>query len=130
VEVFADTSGLYALLDAADAAHKRATERWDALEARGAMLVTHAHVVVEASAVVQRRLGFEHIRSLAGILRFVKQVPVEEAVHDEAFKAFLTVGSRSLSLVDCTSFVFMRRRNIEEALAFDRHFEAHGFRTK
>ncbi len=120
---------MYALLDAADAAHERAVERWSAVEARGATLITDAYIVVEMSAVVQRRLGFEHVRSLAGLLQFVQQIPVEPAVHKEAFETFLSAGSRSLSLVDCTSFVFMRRRNTEEALAFDRHFEQHGFRT-
>ena len=33
----------------------------------------------------------------------------------------------SWSVVDCASFVVMRTRQIQEALAFDRHFEQAGF---
>jgi len=35
---------------------------------------------------------------------------------------------RGLSLVDCASFVVMRRYGIEEAFAFDEDFEKEGFR--
>jgi predicted nucleic acid-binding protein len=34
---------------------------------------------------------------------------------------------RSLSLVDCVSFVVMRQLAIRDAFAFDRHFEEQGF---
>jgi predicted nucleic acid-binding protein len=38
-------------------------------------------------------------------------------------------GKRGLSLVDCTSFVLMRRLGVETALAFDEDFRGEGFRV-
>ena len=59
--VFVDTSGLYPVLDADDANHSiaaAAMERLlDELEASDTEVVTHGSVIVEAAALVQRRLG-------------------------------------------------------------------------
>jgi uncharacterized protein len=35
--------------------------------------------------------------------------------------------SRSLSLVDCVSFVVMRQMGLDTAFVFDRHFRNQGF---
>jgi predicted nucleic acid-binding protein len=36
--------------------------------------------------------------------------------------------SKTLSLVDCTSFVVMRQLGLNTAFAFDKHFQLQGFR--
>jgi len=39
----------------------------------------------------------------------------------------ISANLRKLSLVDCTSFVLMRRLGVETAFAFDQHFVEQGF---
>jgi predicted nucleic acid-binding protein len=53
--VFADTSGLLALLNAKDQNHDRAAHAFAALRAKQAMLVTTSFVLVETYALVGRR---------------------------------------------------------------------------
>ena len=73
---FADTSALYAVLDADDESHGRAGED-----------------------------------------------------HRGAVQALLAADRRGLSLVDCSSFLVMRRLGLKVAFAFDEDFGHQGFET-
>lgn len=127
--VFVDTSALYALLDRDDAHHLEAARAFQDLLARRVRLLTHAYVVVESLALVQRRLGVEAAKALAlDLLGVVRVFPVDEALHQAALTALLASGRRDVSLVDWTSFLFMRQKGIEKALAYDGHFFEQGFR--
>jgi uncharacterized protein len=126
VTVFVDTSALYALLDKDDDEHEAAEAAFRAL--RGQDLVTHAYVVVETAALAARRLGPEGTAPLFdGILSVVETEAVDGALHREAVAAYRTAGSRSVSLVDRTSFEFMRRHAIGSAFTFDADFRTAGF---
>lgn len=103
--VYADTSGLYALLDAADGRHDEASTIVRSLLSDGAVLVTSNYVVTELTALVQSRLG----------------------LHERAVAAWAAAQRRGLSLVDCAGFELMRDLGVVTALAFDRHFEEQGF---
>lgn len=126
--VFVDTSHLYALLDEDDANHRTAVRTWrQALDDEP--LVTHAYVVIETSALVQRRLGMAAATHLhRALLPAVSLIAVDEPTHARAVERWLTTAARQLSLVDITSFVVMADRGISAALAFDRDFEGAGFR--
>jgi uncharacterized protein len=127
VTVFVDTSALYALLDEDDANHERAVATWRALLA-GQELATHAYVVVETTALVQRRLGFDAAEQLhAAILPPVLLVPVDRALHDRAVTRWRSLAQRDLSLVDITSFELMTDRGLDTAFAFDDDFTTAGF---
>ena len=128
---FVDTSALYALLDAGDENHERASA-WFSGPARadGATLMTHNYVVVETAALVHRRIGAEGVRALLEDLIPVLDVAfVDEPLHRAAASAFLAGARRGLSLVDWASFELMRYRGILLAFAFDRDFERAGFST-
>lgn len=124
--VFVDTSALYALLDRADGQHQVATTLFRAMH--GERLVTHTYVVVESASLVARRLPPEGTTLLFdGLLPVIDVDPVDASLHREAVAAYRASGSRSVSLVDRTSFEFMRRHELTTAFAFDTDFQTAGF---
>jgi predicted nucleic acid-binding protein len=130
VSTFVDTSGVYAVLDSANVAHDAAKQAWVRLLENTESLLTTSYVVVETYALVQARFGLEGVRTLkADIFPMVDVIWVDEELHHSALTAMLAAQRRGLSLVDCTSFVAMRRMGITRAFAFDRHFEQHGFES-
>jgi len=129
VTVFADTSALYALLDAGDANHPAAGRAWTELLERDERVVTTSYVLIETYALLQRRLGVEAVRTFtAAFVPLLDIIWVDAALHEAGLGAVLAARRRDLSLVDCVSFEAMRQRHLNAALAFDPHFRAHGFR--
>jgi predicted nucleic acid-binding protein len=128
VTEFVDTSAFFALLDDDDAHRERArTHLRDVIET-GADLLTHEYVVVETTALVQRRLGLEVLRRFVDDrLPLVEIAWVDEALHGEAREALLAAGRRNVSLVDWTSFLVMRRLGVRQAFSFDPDFGVEGF---
>lgn len=127
MSVFVDTSALYALLDAGDEQHARAAAALRTLRERGADLVTHGYVVVETSALAQRRLAADAQRALLqGLLAVVDVVAVDPQLHAAGITALLKAPSAP-SLVDQVSFALMRERGIDTAFAFDADFAKAGF---
>lgn len=123
---FVDTSALYALLDEDDANHGRAISILARL--RGEELVTHAYVIVETLALVVRRLGWAATTHVIDVILPVIAVQaVDESLHLQALAAYREAGSTGVSLVDRTSFAFMRTHRVARAFAFDTDFESAGF---
>lgn len=126
--VFADTSGLFALLSATDDNHARAKRAFGNLRARQALLVSTSYVLVETYALVGRRLGLDAVRSFrADFASLIDVVWVDEALHNAGLDLLLDRRKRPLSLVDAVSFIVMRQRSVAEAFAIDPHFEQEGF---
>jgi predicted nucleic acid-binding protein len=128
MRVFVDTSALFALLSSNDINHESAWSIWEGLLRDETPLVCSNYVVVEAAALAQRRLGMEALRAFRECVCPMLDVEwVDRATHDSAETALVTANRRSLSLVDCTSFVIMRRLGIAEVFTFDVHFAEQGF---
>ena len=128
IGIFADTSGLLALLNADDENHARAERAFANLRARQASLVSTSFVLVETHALIGRRFGLGAVRSFrADFAPLIDVVWVDDALHNAGLDLLLDRGQRLLSLVDAVSFITMRQRNVDEAFAFDAHFEAEGF---
>jgi predicted nucleic acid-binding protein len=126
---FVDTSGLLALLNPADRYHEEAWAVWESLIYAGEPLATSSFVLVETYALLQSRLGFDAVKTMhEEVLPLIKIHWVDMSVFHEAASALLVSHRRSLSLVDCVSFVLMRRLGIRTAFAWDNHFEEQGFR--
>jgi len=127
VTLFVDTSALYALIDRDDINHASATRFWSTISLAEALL-THNYVLVETSALVQRRLGIEALRVLVDELTLpISTVFIDRTVHEAAVSGVLAAQMRELSLVDMVSFEVMRRAGIRAAFAFDDHFARFGF---
>ncbi len=128
--VFVDTSALYALLVRSDDRHSDARRAFATLMANDAVLVTSSYVLVETYALLGRRIGLDAVAAFrAGFAPLLDVSWVDAATHDAALGDLLDRGTRDLSLVDMVSFAVMRGRGIDEAFAFDRHFEQEGFVT-
>jgi predicted nucleic acid-binding protein len=126
--ILIDTAAFYALVDERDPNHGRATVTLERLQAASELLLTHEYVVVETAALVQRRLGIGALRQFLDDLLPLAQVAwVDEALHLEAREALLAAGRRTVSLVDWTSFLVMRRQGVRRAFTFDPDFGAQGF---
>ncbi len=129
MNVFLDTSAIFAFLDADDDQHPRAKELWRSVHEEGlGSLITHNYVLVETAALIQRRLGGDALRAfLEEIVPILSVVWVDAETHGAAVSALLAAGKRRFSLVDCVSFEVMRRLGIRSYFAFDRHFAEMGF---
>jgi predicted nucleic acid-binding protein len=128
MRVYIDTSALLAILNPNDAMHPPAREMWQALLEAEAVLICSNYVLVETLALVQRRMGLEAVRALVGDVVPVLQVEwVEAGEHWAGVQLLLSLNRRQVSLVDCVSFVQMRRLGLQEVFAFDEHFAEQGF---
>ena len=129
MSVYVDTSALFAVLDRDDSCHAAAETVWIRLIQEDTALVSSNYVLVEASALIQRRLGAKALRVFQeDIVPMLRVQWVDEPTHQAAVQMLLKSKSRFLSLVDCVSFVVMRRMGLDTAFAFDRHFQTQGFR--
>lgn len=123
----ADTSALYAYLDRADANHARAAAAFAAL-LDGEGLLTHNYVVIEAAALVQRRLGSRATGVLLDdVLPVVTVLFVDGDTHRAAAASYRSSLRRRTSLVDHVSFEIMHRAGLRAVFAFDDGFARQGF---
>lgn len=120
-----DSSALYALVSATDAHHQEAAGAMRKL-ARSGDLLTHNYVILETTAIVDKRQGRAAVRDLhERLLAPIPIVWIDERIHAAAVSALLV--SRGPSFVDLVSFEVMRRLRIDRAFAFDSDFAEHGF---
>jgi uncharacterized protein len=125
---FVDTSAFYALADRSDRHHLEARSAFDQRRA-GDEWITTDHVVVESWLLLRARLDYDAanrfwdalvagLATLAGLSSsdLTRAREIAAAWRDQEF-----------SFVDCTSFAFVERLQLERALAFDRHFRVYRF---
>ena len=125
---FLDTSAILALVNSKDKHHSAARHAFESLRARRARLLTTSYVLVEAYALLMRRTGPAAVRALRMDLAPLCEVLwIDEPIHEAGLDLLLERTVRRLSLVDAVSFVVMRQRRVDEAFAFDPHFEQEGF---
>jgi predicted nucleic acid-binding protein len=128
VTLFVDSSGILALVDRDDPAHGGIVEAFS--RGRTEALSTHAYVIVETLAVARRRYGPAVTADLMDrVIPALEVTPVDAELHAAAVTAFRETVESSVSLVDRTSFAFMRREGIERAIALDADFRTAGFET-
>ena len=125
--IFLDTSAIYALADKADPNHADACKKFDLALKAGEMFLVHNYVLVESGTLLQARLGLQSALAFLTDARAFDTEWVDSALHQEALKEFEKIGKKGISLVDCMSFLVMRRRGVRKILAFDTNFQDQGF---
>jgi predicted nucleic acid-binding protein len=125
--IFLDTSAIYAMADKSDPNHSAACEKFDLALVEGERFVSHNYVLVESVALLQSRLGLQVALLFLEEAKAFEIEWVDEALHEEARTELERIGKRQVSFVDCLSFVVMRRKGVETALAFDPDFAEQGF---
>lgn len=129
MSVFADTSGLYALLVGSEDGHDDLVHAFGDVLTGNRVLWTTSYVLIETIALLQSRVGLEPVRDFDEHLFPLLSVEwVSEDLHRRGARRLSRENRRRLSLVDCVSFEFMRQQGIGDVLGLDRHFEEAGFR--
>lgn len=124
---FLDTSAIYAWADVADRNHRAAIRRLKAILDAGETLLTHNYVLVEATALIQARLGLTAALKLAQDSAMFVVDWVDEDLHASGVRELERSKQRRTSLVDHISFLVMRRHGVSMAFAFDPDFTTAGF---
>jgi len=128
MNIFVDTSGLFALLVRNDYMHIRAKENFAYFARQRLQLVTSSFVLVETIALLQRRIGLAAVHDFyAKIIPLIEILWVDDKWHTRAQQRLYALNNRDISFVDCLSFEIMDSLEIECVFTFDRHFEENGF---
>jgi hypothetical protein len=128
--VFLDTVGLLGALNKDDDLHEPAAVVLRKLEETGRSVVTTTFVLAEVGNGLARTM----LRAdAAWLIRKLHSDPrstvvyVDQGELFEALELYTERSDKSWGLVDCVSFVVMRRMGLSDAFTADRHFEQAGF---
>ena len=128
MRVFVDTSAFLAVLNPDDLNHARATAMWENLLGREDQLIVTNYVLLETTALAQRRHGIPFVQNFQLAAAPVLSIHwVDASIHTLGVAALLAANRRQLSLVDCTSFQVMRQLGVDTVFAFDEHFAEQQF---
>ena len=117
------------MVDHRDEFHERAIKTAEDLSSDGSQLWTHNYLIVEASAVMQRKLGIGNSLTLLTRAEDIAKIHwVTPDVHERAVYLLGQRNRRNLSFVDCVSFVLMKQNGSTTAFTYDSDFETEGFK--
>jgi predicted nucleic acid-binding protein len=126
-----DTSALLALVDDRDGPHAAAKRLFAAESRRGRRFVTTTYIFDEVITLARRRIGHALTVTLGEKLLhsgWCEIVDLDDGLRGVAWEIFVRHHDQKFSFTDCTSFAFMRSRDLTEAFTFDRNdFTAAGF---
>jgi len=128
MKVFADTSGIFALLVKNDSMHTKAKEIFAYCSQNKAELFTSSFVLIETTALLQRRVGLESVRDFnTRILPLFHIIWSDKEWYARGIQRLFLHGQKDISLVDCLSFEIMETYDISLAFSFDKQFWKMGF---
>jgi len=126
--IFVDTSAFIALTFSKDSFHSKGVSWWE--DNKKESFVTTNIVAIETLGWIRYKCG-KRIAIEAGErfysgqdLNIIKVSPDDEK---EAWKSFKKLNGDGISMVDCASFVVMKRLKIKKVFTFDKDFEKVGF---
>ena len=129
MSVFADTSGLYALLFGSEDGHADLVRAFRNVLSSDRPLRITSCVLVETIALLQSRIGLEPVRDFdEHVIPLLSVEWGSQDLHRRGARRLSMENRRRPSVVDCVSFEFMRQQGIRDVLGLDRHFEEAGYR--
>ncbi|MBI3245455.1 MAG: type II toxin-antitoxin system VapC family toxin [Deltaproteobacteria bacterium] len=128
--VLVDSSGFFAYLAGADPFHERAVALFQRAKAERWRLFTTNAVVFETYALLLYRTRNGRINALAFLDNIERGFcNIERLSAQDETRAGVILRAhedKSYLLCDAASFAVMERLSIQEAIAFDRHFQEYG----
>jgi predicted nucleic acid-binding protein len=130
-DLFGDTSGWGHLVDPTQSFHTQAASHYRNARQQGSKVITTNYILLEVVALLTNPLRIPR-PSIVAFIEGLKSSPNVEIVHvdtaldAEAWQLLRSRQDKQWSLVDCSSFVLMSRRGIQDALTTDHHFEQAG----
>ena len=126
--VFADTVYFLALMNPADQWHPHAKAL--SLQPPGSLLTTEFVLMEVGDGLSQpeNRRPFARLLELLHAQADVEIIPASSELFRRGCDFHGQRPDKEWSLTDCTSFVVMKERDIDQALTSDHHFEQAGFR--
>jgi len=130
--LFVDTSGWGNLVDRSQPFHTLAATLYRLARQQNYSILTTNYIIAELVALLTSPLRLTRLQIIT-FIQSLKQSPyinilhIDAATDAQAWQLLISREDKNWSLVDCSSFVVMRQRNITEALTNDTHFEQAGF---
>ena len=129
-KVFVDSGGFFALLAAGDQFHQHAAGLFARANEETWQLITTNAVVVETYSLILVRSR----NGRSGAISFLDMIStdsftverIRRSDEDRAIRLLRSHTDKDYSLCDALSFVVMERLEVQEAIAFDRHFREYG----
>lgn len=130
--LFADASFFIAYHNSKDVNHRASRALIRGFEEHPVLLVTTDYIFDEVMTVLLVR-GNKDIAIQAGKAMLedanIEIMRIDEELFNEAWEMFQSFKDKEWSFTDCTSYVLMKKLNIETGISFDRHFKQFGFRV-
>ena len=127
---FGDTSYWLALELSDDQNHAAALAHWQSLVKTRISIVTTSYIFDETVTYLNSRNHHEKAVEVGEnflLSPTIELIHVAEDLFFEGWVMFQTYQDKRYSLTDCISFLVMKRKNLEVALTFDKHFSQAGF---
>lgn len=127
---FFDTSAFIAQSQVDDKYHKQALKIAEKLEKEGAIGCTTDFVLSETLTFLRYNIGHRSALEFHQAIKTGSNLIVVYTIQEDfkqGMKIFEQYQDKDFSVVDCISFVIMRKRNITHAFTFNKQFEQAGF---
>jgi hypothetical protein len=130
--VFIDTGGRIAILNKDDQFHGLAAAWWRQFAAARRLLVSTDWMLSETGNGLARTQARSQLPGAVTAFEnsaHGKLIRIDANVFHDALELYGRTMDKTWGLVDCASFIAMRREQISDALTADRHFEQAGFKA-
>ncbi|MGL6344062.1 MAG: type II toxin-antitoxin system VapC family toxin [Waterburya sp.] len=128
--IFVDTSALIALGNKKDSFHQQAIEIRNQLKSQNRNFMTTNAILLEFGNAFIRI----HLKPVAiSVIKAIKMsqkwesILINELFFERAFTLYQKMNDKEWGLVDCSSIVIAKEREITEVFSTDRHFKQAGF---